>query len=242
MKCLREDPNIAQKQRNEGDANFIAELVLCKLDLDFHQFLDARNEVEMKAQSFYVLYKEKEEHAKNGADYKNGLSKPQDVKRLILGPMSSRRILQTSHSFYTQQEEEEEELQKEQQITPQQPSPSDSKESNSKLQPLNEFKVYDQPDGFTFTAVMSPGGTKTMDLSLQNLKLFLRIDQLFTLQSFFMDGLPSYDNCIEKPAQFDSDKGNAPKMTFTLRLKDSLICFEQLSRAAKSTTDQFWRE
>jgi hypothetical protein len=187
----------------------------------------------MKAQSFYVLYKEKEEQAKNGADYKNGLSKPQDVKRLILGPMSSRRILQTSHSFYTQQE-----LHKEQQ----KPSPSDSKESNSKLQPSNKFKVDDQPDGFTFTAVMSPGGTKTMDLSLQNLKLFLRIDQLFTLQSFFMDGLPSYDNCKEKPAQFDSDKGNAPKMTFTLHLKDSLICFEQLSRSAKSTTDQFWKE
>lgn len=81
-----------------------------------------------------------------------------------------------------------------------------------------------------------------MDLSLQNLKLFLRIDQLFTLQSFFMDGLPSYDNSKEKPAQFDSDKGNAPKTTFTLHLKDSLICFEQLTRSAKSATDQFWKE
>lgn len=122
VKCLKEDQDIANKQRNEEDANFIAELVLCKLDLDFHQFLDARNEVEMKAQSFYVLYKEKEEQAKNEADYKNGPSKPKDVKRLILGPISSRRILQTSHSFYTQQE-----LQKEQQ----KPNLSDSKESNS---------------------------------------------------------------------------------------------------------------
>ena len=100
----------------------------------------------------------------------------------------------------------------------------------------------EQPDGFIFTAIISPGGMKTLNLSLQNLKLFLRIDQLLTLQAFFMDGLPSYDNCNEKPAQFDSDKGNTPKMAFTLHLKDSLICFEQLTRSAKSAAEQFRKE
>lgn len=93
VKCLKDDLSIAHQQRNEADTNFIAELVLCKLDLDFHQFLDARNQVAMKAQSFYVLYKEKEEQAKNGPDYRKGSSKPHDVKRLILGPISSHRIL-----------------------------------------------------------------------------------------------------------------------------------------------------
>jgi hypothetical protein len=69
-----------------------------------------------------------------------------------------------------------------------------------------------------------------MALSLQKLKLFLRMDQLLILKSFFMDGMPSYDKCHEKPAQFDPDQGNASKKAFSLRLKESLICFEQLTQ------------
>lgn len=73
-----------------------------------------------------------------------------------------------------------------------------------------------------------------MNLTLQNLKLFLRVDRLFLLQSFFMDGLPSYDGCLEKPALFDSDRGNDPKFAFLVHLSESLVCFEQLSRPLTS--------
>ena len=76
---------------------------------------------------------------------------------------------------------------------------------------------------------MEPDGTKTVDLILQNLKLFLRIDQLFILQKFFTEGFPVYDNCKEKPAMFDTDRGNDPKFAFMVHLNDTLICFEQLS-------------
>ena len=81
-----------------------------------------------------------------------------------------------------------------------------------------------------------------MALSLQKLKLFLRIDQLLILKSFFMDGMPTYDNCREKPAQFDPDKGNISKKAFSLRLRESLICFEQLSQSPNSMAEKVWQE
>lgn len=43
-----------------------------------------------------------------------------------------------------------------------------------------------------------------------------------------MQGLPTYDDCVEKPAQFDHDRGNDPRFVVLAHLTDSLVCLEQL--------------
>lgn len=99
-------PTISVKCLSKENSSIISELVLCKLDMDFHQFLDTRGELELRAHSFYVLYKDQiqkeQEELVQIDDLQPGDSKAADVKCLILGPLSSRRVLQTSKSFYTQ--------------------------------------------------------------------------------------------------------------------------------------------
>jgi len=92
------------------------------------------------------------------------------------------------------------------------------------------FYTKDEKTTFDFAlcTIMMPDGTKTIDLTLQNLKCFLRLDMLFALQKFFMDAFPKYDNLKEQPANFDKDRGNDPKFAFMVHLSDSLVCFEQL--------------
>jgi hypothetical protein len=50
-------------------------------------------------------------------------------------------------------------------------------------------------------------GSKFSEVYLNDLKLFVKIDYLFMLQSFFQDGLPTYDNAHarDKPSNFSSD-------------------------------------
>ena len=73
-------------------------------------------------------------------------------------------------------------------------------------------------------------GNKLAEILLNDLKLFLKIDYLFMLQSFFSDGLPTYDNsnARDKPSNFTSDLASYPRFEMFIKLKDCLIVFEQL--------------
>lgn len=71
-----------------------------------------------------------------------------------------------------------------------------------------------------------PNGEKTVGLLLQNLKFILRVDILFQLNEFIMNGLPKYDSRFELPAKFEADPGKYSAYEFKLCLKDSIVCFE----------------
>ena len=74
---------------------------------------------------------------------------------------------------------------------------------------------------------MLPDYSRTHDVRLKHLKLFLHLDILQTLQHYFLDALPDYSNRNEKPATYDADPGNYAKQVYNLHLRDSLICFLQ---------------
>ena len=73
-------------------------------------------------------------------------------------------------------------------------------------------------------------GQQVLDCNLQQLKLFLKMDSLFELQTFFTEALPDYSQMKEKPAAYESDPGNYKRYEYNVQLVDSVICFEQLRR------------
>ena len=77
---------------------------------------------------------------------------------------------------------------------------------------------------------MEADGSKLGEVYLNDLKLFVKIDYLLMLQSFFLDGLPTYDNAHprDKPSNFSSDLASYPRFELIMKLKDCLIVFEQL--------------
>lgn len=59
----------------------------------------------------------------------------------------------------------------------------------------------------------------------------MRLDLLYLINDYFYQGLPTYEvDCRDKPAGFDADPGNVPRLEFNVSLRHSLVVFEQLSR------------
>jgi len=78
-------------------------------------------------------------------------------------------------------------------------------------------------------------GTQLIDLKLPNIKLFVNLQTIFTLQDFFVVGMPNYVNKQEVPQSFDQDIENIPRMEVNIHLDNPMICFEQLIREPESS-------
>lgn len=85
LKCLGEDDGHA-------DQLLIAELVLSRVDIDVHQFVDTRLLMEFSARNFYLLH---EESASGSSHSKNA----------IIGPLGQSRRVTTTEAFYSQLDE-----------------------------------------------------------------------------------------------------------------------------------------
>lgn len=67
---------------------------------------------------------------------------------------------------------------------------------------------------------------KSYLISLDNLKCLVRIDTIYLMQTFFMEGFPYYDkNMKDLPNLYDSNEENYPGMQFKIKIKQPLICF-----------------
>lgn len=95
----------------------------------------------------------------------------------------------------------------------------------------SEARNYQKGDTLYLTTHINADSSKKIDLDLSQLKLFLRLDLLYLINDYFYQGLPQYEaNCRDKPAGFDADPGNNPRLEFNVSLRHSLVVFEQLSR------------
>jgi hypothetical protein len=79
---------------------------------------------------------------------------------------------------------------------------------------------------------MEADGEKTIEVQMKELKFFLRIDILYTIQNFFTTNFPEYTGAAkDKPTFFEPDYGNFPKQAIIIKLNDCLTVFEQLSES-----------
>mmetsp|Transcript_21720 Transcript_21720/g.33470 ORF Transcript_21720/g.33470 Transcript_21720/m.33470 type:complete len:138 (+) Transcript_21720:5828-6241(+) len=91
---------------------------------------------------------------------------------------------------------------------------------------LSQKPVASLSPGFAMEMNQTPLGERKMDVTLKNLKLFLQMDSLYLLQSFFQEGMPNYDTDTEKPVGYDRDPANYPTQDYTFNLSDCIVCFE----------------
>lgn len=74
---------------------------------------------------------------------------------------------------------------------------------------------------------MEADGAKAVDVIMQELKVFIKLDVLYIMQNFFMNNFPEYQaDSKDRPTYFEADYGNYPRFQITLNLNDCLTCFE----------------
>ena len=66
---------------------------------------------------------------------------------------------------------------------------------------------------------------KKYTISLDNLKCLVRLDTIYLMQTFFMEGFPYYDrNMKDLPNLYDPNEDNYPGMNVLVNIKHPLIC------------------
>ena len=66
------------------------------MQIDFSYYLDYRKDMQIKAKTFFILYKDNEVMEEMMTEE----SDSSDLKSLIIGPMKSKRSILTQNSFY----------------------------------------------------------------------------------------------------------------------------------------------
>ena len=80
---------------------------------------------------------------------------------------------------------------------------------------------------------------KFIDIKFDGLKFLIRIDKIFLLQAFFVDGLPFYDpDDKDLPNLFDDDEENSPGIKLNVEFKNTLICL--LSDSLKNLEQEMY--
>lgn len=70
-----------------------------------------------------------------------------------------------------------------------------------------------------------PSGDKYIDMRIEGLKIFTKLQLFILLQTFFANAFPKYnENSVDKPTGFTTDPDKVPKMSFVIDIADSLIC------------------
>jgi len=90
-------------------------------------------------------------------------------------------------------------------------------------------KIGDHDCDFIIKIKMEADGAKSIEVTMKELKLFLKIDSLYIIQHFFTMNFPEYSkDAKDKPTYFEEDYGNYPRFSVMLKLVDCLTCFEQM--------------
>jgi len=78
---------------------------------------------------------------------------------------------------------------------------------------------------FSVNMNMMPNGDKYINLRIECLKIFTKLQLFIKLQTFFTTAFPKYDeNSLDKPTGFTTDPDLSPKMSIRVEIVDSLIC------------------
>lgn len=84
-----------------------------------------------------------------------------------------------------------------------------------------------QSPDYVVNVQMGADGAKVIDVEMKGLKLYIRVDILYTLSNFFLYNFPVYtSDTQDKPTFFEPDYGNHARMEVVLNLNDCLLCFE----------------
>ena len=66
---------------------------------------------------------------------------------------------------------------------------------------------------------------KFYDVEVDKLKILMKADTLYLMETFFLEGFPFYDpSSKDLPNLFDSDEENSPSMDIKTIIKHPLIC------------------
>ena len=80
---------------------------------------------------------------------------------------------------------------------------------------------------------------KFMNIKLDGLKFLIRIDTIYLLQAFFVDGMPFYDPEDKNlPNLFEEDEENFPAIKFDVEFLNTLICL--LSDSLKNLEQEMY--
>jgi len=132
-----------------------------------------------------------------------------NFKALIVGPIQSHKNIKTTKEFYNEMEESHK-----------------SSDHTFEFEPRATSRT---ESDFIVDIKMEADGAKVIDVSMNGLKLFLKIDILYIIQNFFTTNFPVYHpDAKDKPTFFEPDYGNYPRLETVLNLNDCLICFEQM--------------
>lgn len=111
----------------------------------------------------------------------------------------------------------------------------------SDLRKYSGEEVSEEPHGKDFRVKVDMGadGAKTIHLELTGLKLFLKVDVLQIVSTFFTGNFPDYSNAavVDRPSYFDPDTGNLARFEMVVTLSDCLICFEQVDLCGSVDAD-----
>ncbi len=70
-----------------------------------------------------------------------------------------------------------------------------------------------------------PNGDKTVQATIQKMKIFVIPHTFMALFEFFVNGLPIYtQDSPDKPNLFDPDLEKGPKMIVNMTISHSLVC------------------
>ena len=74
-----------------------------------------------------------------------------------------------------------------------------------------------------------PNGEKIIKVELTRPKMFMRVDLLMMISTFFNTMWPKYPTdreAFDRPNYYSNDPGNASRQELIFEMKEGLICFE----------------